>query len=119
MRRVVAQCDFAARTEPLLPGLEGNGQIIFRYGEGLAFQGRGCRGENADTQETEQLHDFLDAPSRLCRTTSYNTTPAATDTFSDGTFPSIGIETRKSQCLRTKSCIPLPSAPSTTAQFIL
>src|SRR5580704_3696765 len=111
MQRVVAQSDLAARPQPLLLGLQGNGQIIFRYGEGLTFQGRGCRGEHRETQETEQLHDFLDAPNRLCRTISYNTTPAATDTFSEGTFPSIGIETRKSQCLRTRSCTPLPSAP--------
>ena len=34
------------------------------------------------------------------RTISYNMTPAATDTFSDGTFPSMGIETRKSHFLR-------------------
>src|SRR5215475_6651332 len=31
---------------------------------------------------------------RVCRATSYITTPAATETFSDGTLPIIGIDTR-------------------------
>src|SRR5581483_2609403 len=61
----------------------------------------------------------LDCSCRRCRTTSYSTTPAATDTFNDGTFPNIGIETRKSHFFFTKSWTPLPSAPSTIAQFIL
>ncbi len=38
-------------------------------------------------------------------------TPAATDTFSDGTLPSIGMETRKSHFLATRSWTPLPSDP--------
>ena len=68
--------------------LQANLQIVFRDGEGFALQGPGRGSETTeDTEDTEELHDFLDAPSRLCRTTSYSTTPAATDTFSDGTFP--------------------------------
>src|SRR4030081_2988461 len=58
-------------------------------------------------------------PFRRWRTISYSTTAAATETFSDGTLPSIGIETRKSHFLFTRSCRPLPSAPSTSAQSML
>src|SRR5580658_7185762 len=56
---------------------------------------------------------------RRCRTISYSTTAAATETFSDGTFPSIGIETRKSHFRFTRSCRPLPSPPRTRAQSML
>ena len=48
---------------------------------------------------------------RRWRATSYITTAPATETFSEGTWPSMGMETRKSQRLRTRSCSPLPSAP--------
>src|SRR5215467_13638473 len=55
---------------------------------------------------------------RRCRATSYITMAAATETFNDGTLPSMGMETRKSHFLRTCSCNPRPSAPSTSAQSI-
>ena len=44
---------------------------------------------------------------------------AATETFNEGTLPNIGIDTRKSHFLRTRSWTPLPSAPSTMPQSIL
>ena len=47
-----------------------------------------------------RLHFAFAALILRWRTISYNMTPAATDTFSDGTFPSMGMETRKSHFLR-------------------
>ena len=41
--------------------------------------------------------------------------PAATETFSDEMFPATGMRTTASQRLRTISCMPLPSPPSTSA----
>src|SRR5580692_3602115 len=122
MARVIAESDLPPGAEPLLLRLQANLQIIFRNREGLAIQSPrrgGNTAQDTDATNIKQLHDFLDAPCRLCRTTSYSTTPAATDTFNEGTSPSIGIDTRKSQCLLTSSWTPLPSAPSTTAQCIL
>src|SRR5258708_591442 len=117
---IVAQRDFAARTESLLLRLEADFQIVLREDERLAVdRQRGRDQTTEETEDTEGLHVYFDAARRRWRTTSNNTIPAATDTFSDGTLPSIGMETRKSQCLRTRSCNPLPSAPSTTAQCIL
>src|SRR3954452_6735588 len=56
---------------------------------------------------------------RRWRASSYITMPPATETFSEGTLPSIGIETTKSHLRRTRSCNPFPSAPRTMAQSML
>jgi len=42
-------------------------------------------------------------------------TPPATDTFNDEILPATGIRTTASQRLRTISCMPFPSPPSTSA----
>ena len=55
------------------------------------------------TEDAEEIHFAFAAFVLRWRTISYNMTPAATDTFSDGTFPSMGIETRKSHFLATRS----------------
>src|ERR1019366_6660578 len=92
---IVAQSDLAARAQPLLFGLKAHFQVV--PGDGESFPVKRRCGNNQTSRQTKkqtkptkqshdyQLHDFLDAPSRLCRTTSYSTTPAATDTFNDGT----------------------------------
>src|SRR6267378_5302511 len=48
-----------------------------------------------------------------CRTASNKTTPAATETFSDFTGPTVGNDTTKSHRFRVSSCNPLPSPPRT------
>src|SRR5215472_3880628 len=101
-------------------------ELIVRNGEGFPVNGkREGPGQHTEQQSgSPRLHrEDLDlsafCPARRWRATSYITTAPATETFSDGTCPSIGIDTRKSQRLRTRSCSPLPSAPSTTAQCML
>src|SRR5215475_11715494 len=54
-------------------------------------------------------------PFSLCLTTSNNTTPAATLTFSELIFPRIGIETIASHFSLTSRRTPLPSLPNTIA----
>src|SRR5436305_14984170 len=112
----------------MLAGVDRKIQTVARDGEGLAVE-RGAM-QNTTAEDTEEaqglqeqtdLHLWLDASSatRRWRTISYKTTAAATETFRDGTLPSIGIETRKSHLRLTRSCRPLPSPPSTSAQSIL
>src|SRR5713101_906286 len=78
--------------------------------------------------EESRQHKTLDSKLETCfhfcfarrwRTISYITTPAATETFKEGTLPSMGMETRKSHLRRTRSCSPLPSAPRIRAQSML
>src|SRR5581483_1277753 len=119
---IVAQDDVSAGAQPFLFGLNAYIQIVFNKSERLAINCRTiCCQAGESQQNSTQLHSgTLTAPlARLCRTISKSTTPAATDTFSDETLPSIVIETRKSHFLRTRSCTPLPSAPSTMAQSML
>src|SRR5262245_46234876 len=54
-------------------------------------------------------------PFSLCLTTSNNTIPAATLTFSELIFPRIGIETIASHFSLTSRRTPLPSLPNTIA----
>src|SRR5215470_2583895 len=106
---IVAYRNPSADPESLLGGFEPNIQVIFCDGERFAVEGQGGRGcSDKNAENVEKRHREL---ARLCRTISYKTTPAATETFKDGTFPSIGIETRKSHFLITRSCKPFPSAP--------
>src|SRR5712692_8227731 len=79
----------------------------------LRFLGRG-RKPAAQNLKLETSSHFCFA--RRWRTISYMTTPAATETFKEGTLPSMGMETRKSHLRRTRSCSPLPSAPRIRAQ---
>src|SRR5579864_1716609 len=103
-------------------------QIVARDREGFAIERRAR--QNTTTEDTEEaqwlqehtkLHLWLDASSaaRRWRTISYKTTAAATETFREGTLPSMGMETRKSHFRLTRSCRPLPSPPRTRAQSIL
>src|SRR5215469_6060331 len=105
-------------------------QIVVRERKCLTIQ---CETANRTTEETEnteglgkslqnwELHFLFDATSlmRRCLTISYKTTAAATETFREGTLPSIGIDTRKSHLRFTRSCRPLPSPPSTRAVSML
>src|ERR1700722_10250169 len=133
--RIVAQDDFAANAKAMLSGFDTNIQVVMGNSEGFAIESK-CvhhRGtEDTEKRKTQKQLHFLPedaclfcAPPcaatllRRCRTISYITTAPATETFSDGTFPSIGIETRKSHFLFTRSCSPLPSAPRTRAQSML
>src|SRR5262245_64616422 len=50
-----------------------------------------------------------------CRRASYNSTAAATETFSDSTTPASGIETSASHIRRTSGRRPFASAPRTIA----
>src|SRR5262245_45214473 len=104
-------------------------QVVSRDGKGVAVKSM----HRQRTQHTKKekkfqvssfkfqaipvLYDYALRPhfclARLCRTISYSTTPAATETFSEGTLPSMGMETTKSHLRRTRSCNPLPSAPRT------
>src|SRR5947208_16203241 len=52
---------------------------------------------------------------KRCLTTSYKMTPAATETFREAIFPSIGSRTRASQCSRTRRRRPRYSPPNTKA----
>src|SRR5271167_4766994 len=108
-----------------------NLQVVIGEGEGLAVQRKAIHHRGTeDTEDTQALvnglhfgglHFASGEPclARRCRTISNNTTAAATETFSDGTLPSIGMETTKSHFLLTRSCSPLPSPPSTSAQSML
>ena len=49
------------------------------------------------------------------RTASYRHTPVATDTFRQGTLPSMGMRIRKSQFSSVRRRMPSPSAPITSA----
>ena len=120
--RIVTQRDLAAHSKPVLFRLNLQAQIVVGEAKRLAVERAGRRRtKKQQTQEGEtELHFLLDAPCACrCRTISYKTTAAATETLSDGTLPSIGIETRKSHFRFTRSCSPLPSPPSTKAQSIL
>src|SRR5579863_591831 len=115
----------------MLLGLDLKVEIVIRDREGFPIQRESAdRRGTQQTQEAQwlqprlyfgELHFSSDErrPARRCLTISYKTTAAATETFSDGTFPSIGIETRKSHLRFTRSCRPLPSPPITSAQSIL
>src|SRR5271166_5792283 len=92
-------------------------QIVIRESESFAIEGQ--RRQNQTTENTEGTKEPHADFFPRWRTTSYNITPAATETFSDGTLPSIGIETRKSHFRATRSWRPLPSAPRTMAQSML
>src|SRR5581483_2030424 len=126
---IVAQSYFAAGDEPLQRPINFYLQIVMREGKSLAIQGKQPRRKKkkaAINKYAEKLHPvdrfefcLVPALARRCLAISYSTTPAATETLSDGTEPSIGMETRKSQFLRTCSCRPLPSAPRTSAQSML
>jgi hypothetical protein len=50
-----------------------------------------------------------------CRITSKSAMPAATETFSDVTWPKSGIDTSSSQCSRTSRRMPRSSPPRTSA----
>src|SRR6185503_1918485 len=116
--RVIAQRDLASHAEPLLLSFYADVQIILGESESVAVQSASPQRTEHHKRDASKLHlhpDFF----RRCFTISNSNKPAATETFSDGTCPSIGIETRKSHFLLTRSCSPLPSAPSTTAQSIL
>src|SRR5690348_790338 len=109
------------RFEALLRGLEVHAQIVLREGQRLALDREGPLTTTEDAENAEKFfHLSLGACfARRWRATSYITTPAATETLSDGTLPAIGMETRKSHLRRTRSCRPLPSAPRTSAQSML
>ena len=98
---VVAQrnCPFAG--EALLLWLDADREIVLREGKGFTIQREGNLDQTTqDTKDAEPPHPHC---IRRWRTISYNTTPAATETFSDGTFPSMGIETTKSHFFNTRS----------------
>src|SRR5271168_910251 len=136
--RIIPQSDLAAGSQPLLHRLDPDVQVVAGEGKRLAIEGKSISRTSTEEAEqakmqTAQLHcppedaSWLVCASlvcvracpRLCRTISYITTAPATDTFSEDTFPSIGIETRKSHFFLTRSCRPLPSAPRTSAQSML
>ena len=112
--------NLAPHRESLLLRLYADIQIVAGEGEGFAINRVGLNQQTTeDTEDTEGLHFASAAFILRWRTISYNMTPAATDTFSDGTFPSMGIETRKSHFFATRSWTPLPSEPNTMAQSML
>ncbi len=120
--RIVPQSNLAAHRQTLLVRFYVDIQVVI--GEGESFAIEGMRPNQQTTQDAEETQDphlhFVSAALILrWRTISYSMTPAATDTFSDGTFPSMGMETRKSHFLATRSWTPLPSDPSTMAQSML
>src|ERR1700722_1946887 len=129
--RVVPQSDLAAYSQPMLFRLDLHIEIVIGEAERLTVQREAIqRGGTEGTQKTEKPDGRLQGAgfhfdsaepcfARLCLTISYRTTAAATETFSDGTLPSMGIETRKSHFLFTRSCSPLPSPPRTSAQSML
>src|ERR1039458_1717917 len=129
--RVISESEFAADSEAMLLWLDLNIQIVISEGECLAVERKTIHHRGTEhTEKTQalinglhfgELHFASEEPflARLCRTISNRTTAAATETFSDGTLPSIGIETRKSHFLFTRSCNPLPSPPRTSAQSML
>src|ERR1700693_2893269 len=106
-------------------------QIVTGEGKCLAVQRKTVHRRGAEHAEKSQalvgglhlpeLHFEPEEPflARRCRTISNKTTAAATETFSDGTLPNIGIETRKSHLRFTRSWSPLPSPPRTSAQSML
>src|ERR1700730_3274960 len=103
-----------------------NIEIVVGERKGLAVEGESVPHRDTEGQEEAKVHDSKIhfspeelSRARLCLTISYSTTAAATETFRDDTLPSMGIETRKSHFLFTKSCRPLPSAPRTSAQSML
>src|ERR1700683_2338793 len=120
------QDDLAPHSQPLLPGFDADVQIVAGESKCFPVDSEGVHRGDAENQKIKtqvaRLH-FAPVGSlsfmRRCRTISYITTAPATDTFSEGTFPSIGIETRKSHFFFTRSCSPLPSAPRTSAQSML
>src|SRR5271169_661106 len=123
---VVAHCQAAGHGHDMRRTIDLNVQLIVSDGKRFAIKcpyRRGqCEAEKKRREETRHRTGAavsLPCATRRWRATSYITIAPATETFSEGTRPYIGIETRKSQRFRTRSCKPFPSAPKTTAQCML